>query len=100
MEWGRGIIRKNIRKPHFPQDMSGELSKICQLLSPKRAIVPLETYSHSTSNVFCRCTGQKELVGSFSHVHSNTLIMLIWGTVFENILKLTRTQCPREVLPL
>lgn len=26
--------------------------------------------------------------------------MLIWGTAFKNILNLTRTQCPREVLPL
>lgn len=80
--------------------MTGKLSKICQLLSPERAIVTLETYSHSTSNVSCRCTGQKEPVGSFSHVHSHTLIMLIWGTAFKNILNFTRTQCPREVLPL
>lgn len=94
------MIRKNIRKPHFPLDMSGELSKICQLLSPERAIIPLVTYSHSTSNISYKCTsGQKEPVGSFSHVHPNTLIMLSWDTAPENILTLTRTQCPREVLP-
>lgn len=46
--WSVDIIRKHIRKSHFPFDASGKLSKVCQLLDPERAIVTLKT-SYTTN---------------------------------------------------
>ena len=69
--WPGSIIRENTRKSHFPADMSGKLSEVCQEFDLASSIITLKTYYYPINKRPLQMERAKEEISSCLCVDSS-----------------------------
>lgn len=94
--WSGSIIRKNTRKSHFPADMSGKLSEVCQVFDLASSIITLKTYYYTINKCPLQMEGAKGtnkflLMSGFQWLRTfiqstafGGVLRLHWNTVVKN----------------